>query len=91
MENILHTKLATALSPLILEIEDESYKHAGHDGAKPWVERGQSTHFHIRIVSSSFTPLTRLERYRVVHNILKDELAGPIHALSLTLQTPEEI
>jgi len=91
MENILRTKLTTALSPLILEIEDESHKHASHAGAKPWVEHGQSTHFHIKIVSALFTPLTRLERYRMVHDILKEELAGPIHALSLNLQTPEDI
>lgn len=91
MENTLRTKLTEALSPLILEIEDESHKHAGHAGAKPWRDHGQSTHFHIKIVSPSFTSLTRLERYRMVHDILKEELAGPIHALSLTLQAPEEI
>jgi BolA protein len=86
MEMIIQKKLATALSPLVLEIEDESHKHAGHVGARP----GISTHFHIQIVSDAFTPLSRVERHRLIHDILKEELAGPIHALSLSLRSPKE-
>ena len=80
MENNIRSKLTTALNPLVLEIEDESHKHAGHAGARP----GESTHFHIQIVSDVFTPLSRVERYRLVHDILKEELTGPIHAQSST-------
>lgn len=87
MENELHKKLTTALKPDVLEISDESSKHAGHAGARP----GQSTHFHMRIISEAFVNLSRLERYRLVHHILKGELEDQIHALSLTLLSPYEI
>jgi BolA protein len=86
MINIIRLKLTAALEPLTLDIVDESHKHAGHAGARP---EGNS-HFHLRIVSAAFTPLSRVERHRLVHDLLKEELEGPIHALSLTLQSPEE-
>lgn len=87
MENIIREKLTIALNPQMLEIVDESHKHAGHAGARP----GESTHFHIKIISKAFEPLSRLERYRVVHDILKTELDTQIHALSLNLRSPKEV
>lgn len=86
MENIIQNKLIAALNPLVLEIVDESHKHAGHAGARP----GGNSHFAVKIVSKAFAPLSRLERHRLVHDILQEELNGKIHALSLILLTPEE-
>jgi len=86
MENIIQEKLRITLTPLSLEIVDESHKHAGHAGARP----GGNTHFHIRIVSEAFTPLSRVERHRLVHDVLKEELETTIHALSLNLKSPKE-
>lgn len=80
-------KLAAALSPQAIEVIDESDKHighAGHDG------RGES-HFRLKIVSSAFGGKSRLERQRLVYGLLAEEMAGRIHALSLSLKTPEEI
>jgi len=87
MKNTIKDKLTTALNPLILEIIDESHKHAGHAGARP----GGNSHFHVKIVSTAFTSCSRLERHRFVHDILKDELKDKIHALSLILLAPEEV
>ena len=87
MENIIRNKLTAALNPLVLEIVDESYKHAGHVGAR----EGGNSHFHAKIVSNTFTPLSRLERHRFIHEILKDELNDQIHALSLILLAPEDL
>jgi BolA protein len=86
MENILRNKLTAALNPFAMEIVDESHKHAGHAGAKP----GGNTHFHISMISDAFTPLSRVERHRLVHDILKEELESTIHALSLNLRSPKE-
>jgi BolA protein len=86
MENIIRQKLTAALNPLVLEIIDDSAKHAGHVGARP----GESTHFQVKIVSEAFAPLSRLERHRFVHEILKDELVSQLHALSLTLLSHKE-
>jgi BolA protein len=87
MKDVIHKKLISALKPTTLEIVDESAKHAGHAGARP----GGNTHFYISIVAEAFTPLSRVERHRLVHDILKAELEDPIHALSLNLRSPKEI
>jgi BolA protein len=82
----MHAKLAEALAPASIDIHDESERHrghAGHDG------RGES-HFRITVVSPAFAGRSRLERQRLVHTILADELAGRVHALALTTRTPEE-
>jgi BolA protein len=79
-------KLQDGLSPEALQVRDESAKHAGHIGARPEGE----THFDVRVVSAAFAGLGRLERQRVVNTLLKEELAGPVHALSLKLLAPGE-
>jgi len=82
----IHGKLTKALTPGLLEITDESAKHHGHSGARP---EGES-HFHIQIVSPHFIGLTRVERHRLINNLLAEELRFPIHALSLATLTPDE-
>ena len=86
----MREKLTSAFAPLALEIEDQSARHAGHAGAiRADGSRGE-THFYIRLVSPAFDGLARVERQRRVYAALKDELAGPVHALSLTLLAPRE-
>ena len=80
------TKLEAAFSPVLLEIEDESARHAGHAGARP----GGETHFNVRVVSAAFRGLSRVERQRRVYATLDKEFAAGLHALSLATLTPEE-
>jgi len=83
-------KLTAAFTPSLLEVTDESARHAGHAGAaRPDGGIGE-THFHVRLVTAAFAGVSRVERQRRVHAALADELAGSVHALSLKLQTPEE-
>jgi BolA protein len=77
-ETIKH-KLKAALSPTHLEVIDESHLHAGHVGARPEGE----THFRVVIVSPDFEGVSRIDNQRKVHRLLSDELAGPVHALSV--------
>jgi len=79
-------KLHEGLTPQSLDVRDESAKHAGHMGARPEGE----THFDVRVVSDAFEGLSRLERQRRVNAILAEELACPVHALSLKLLAPSE-
>jgi BolA protein len=79
-------KLTERFAPIRLEIEDESYRHAGHEGARP----GGETHFSITIVSAAFIGESRVARQRLVYQTLADELATRVHALSLTTFTPDE-
>jgi BolA family transcriptional regulator, general stress-responsive regulator len=82
----MRRKLEAALAPLMLEIDDDSAKHAGHVGARA----GGESHFSVRIVSGAFAGKSRVERQRLVHGILAEELAGPVHALALALKAPAE-
>jgi|APTNR8051073442_1049403.scaffolds.fasta_scaffold00068_87 BolA protein len=82
----IETKLRDALAPAQLHVVDDSGRHAGHAGARP----GGESHFNVEVVAAAFAGKSRLERQRWVHQILAEELAGPVHALSLRLFTPEE-
>lgn len=79
-------KLRRAFSPKELEVIDESHRHAGHAGARP----GGETHFRVRIVAEVFEGKGRLDRHRLVNKALAEELAGPVHALSITALGTDE-
>ena len=80
----IRAKLTASLNPTRLVIEDDSHRHAGHSGARA----GGESHFNVVIESAAFEGLKPVERQRLVHRVLADELAGPVHALSLKLGTP---
>ena len=88
---LIREKLTQSLSPTRLEIEDDSWRHAGHHheggmDARP----GGESHFNVVIVSAAFEGLGRLQRQRAVNALLRDELAGPVHAPSIKARTPTE-
>jgi BolA protein len=82
----IRRKLTDALAPTRLEIVDDSHRHAGHAGARPEGE----THFAVTIVATVFAGQGRVARQRLVYQILAEELAARVHALSLTTLTPDE-
>ena len=84
-ENI-ESKMNKAIKAEFLEVIDESHKHAGHAGARPEGE----THFHINMTASELNGKSRVERQRMIYKILSDEMAGPVHALSLSLKGTED-
>lgn len=86
MGQTIDRKLRAALAPSYISILDESARHAGHAGVRP----GGETHFRVELVSAAFAGRSRLERQRLVYEILKEELADRVHALSLVTRTPEE-
>jgi BolA protein len=77
-------KLRAAFSPSKLELSDESARHAGHAHA------GVESHFNLTIESAAFAGVSRLARQRLVMGALADELAGPVHALSIRALAPGE-
>lgn len=82
----IRTKLEAAFSPSRLELVDDSdrhHGHAGHTGA------GES-HFTLRIEAEAFAGKARVMRQRMVMKTLADELAGPVHALSIVATAPGE-
>lgn len=81
----IRKKLTEAFAPTRLGIVDESHMHAGHVGARPEGE----THFRVEIVSETFRGRSRVDRQRMVYDVLGEELAGPVHALSVSALPPE--
>jgi len=84
--DIIKQKLTDALSPVQLDITDDSHKHAGHAGSRP---EGES-HFSVFIVSQAFEGKSRVERQRLVYQALAEEMKQRIHALALQTQSPNE-
>ena len=80
----IERKLNEAFAPLSLQVIDESHLHAGHVGARPEGE----THFRVEVVSAAFADCSRVDRQRMVYDTLSEELAGPVHALSVLASPP---
>jgi BolA family transcriptional regulator, general stress-responsive regulator len=76
--------LQQALSPLELEVRDDSAAHAGHAGAR------EGSHLSVRIVSDRFSGLTRLARHRLVYDSLSTLMPRGIHALAIDARAPDE-
>ena len=86
VEQSIREKLSGAFGSAVIEVVNDSHRHAGH-GSSPGT--GES-HFSVVVVSPAFAGKSRLERHRMVNAVLAEELAGPVHALAVTALTPEE-
>ncbi|MFZ1989137.1 MAG: BolA family protein [Alphaproteobacteria bacterium] len=83
-EASIRNKLQAAFAPDSLIVENESHRHHGHAGA------GSDTHFKVTIVSKAFEGKGRVERHRMVNELLGEELAAGLHALAIKALTPAE-
>jgi BolA protein len=84
--DVIQNKLTAAFQPTRLEIVDDSSRHAGHSGAR----EGGESHFNVTIEAQAFAGAARVARQRMVHKALAEELAGPVHALSVKALAPGE-
>ncbi len=85
-EQRMRDKLMLGLEPTRLDIINESDLHAGHRSSPGTGE----SHFRILIISQAFTGKSRVDRHRIVNELLADELSGRIHALALKTYAPDE-
>jgi BolA family transcriptional regulator, general stress-responsive regulator len=81
---LLRQRLAP-LEPTRLEISDDSAQHVGHAG------NTGGGHLSAKIVSSTFSGMSSVARHRAVYALVADLMPQQIHALSLKLQSPEEL
>jgi BolA family transcriptional regulator, general stress-responsive regulator len=86
MKERITDKLSAALQPEKLEVIDESHQHHGHSG---WREGGE-THFRVKVVSARFAGVGRLQRHRLVNDLLAQELKDRVHALAIEPRAPGE-
>jgi len=78
----IETKLRGALAPLHLDVENESSKHN--------VPKGSETHFKVFVVSPAFEGKGLVDRHRMIHEVLAEELRTGVHALSLRALAPAQ-
>ena len=78
----LEKKLQNKFNPLHLEVHNESHKHN--------VPRGAESHFKVVIVSELFEAKSLVEQHQMVNRVLAEDLAGPLHALSIQAKTPAQ-
>jgi len=78
----IEAKLSAALSPRHLDVINESHMHH--------VPPGSESHFKVVVVADGFAGKSRVARHQAVNALLADEIAGPVHALSIQAHTPEE-
>ena len=82
----IETTLRARLQPTELVVTDESEQHRGHAG---WRD-GQATHFRLHIVSEAFAGKSRVDRHRLVNEILKEAFGRGLHALAIQARAPGE-
>ncbi len=82
VQHTIEQKIRLALSPEYLEVINESHMHN--------VPPGSESHFKVVVVSPTFETQTRIQRHQALNALLADELAGPVHALSLQTHTAPE-
>ena len=70
------------LSPELLEIDDDSHLHHGHQQE---LEGQSETHFRLKIRSSSLTGKTRVQQHRQINALLASEFDSGLHALQITV------
>lgn len=81
-------KKLSMLKPVLLVVEDESHKHAGHSGMNG--AKGTETHFNVKISAACFEGLPLVQRHKMVYSLLAAEMKNGIHALSIVAKAPSE-
>lgn len=82
VEQIIIEKLTAELSPVHLEVINESDNHH--------VPPNSETHFKVVVASEVFDGKRLIGRHRMINELLADEFANGMHALSIHTFTPTE-
>ena len=82
VQTTISDKLTQAFSPSHLEVINESNFHH--------VPPNSETHFKVVVVSGEFEGKRLIARHRLVNELLADELAAGVHALTMHTYTEQE-
>ena len=86
LEESIDKKINDNLKPSFFKIINFSDQHKNHyDG-----DNKETSHIKIIIVSEIFKDQSRIERERIVHKILREEILSEIHSIRLKLYTKTE-
>ena len=82
--DVIRDRLAV-LEPIELEVLNDSHLHAQHAG-----NRDGANHFTVTMRSAKFDGVSRVQRQRMIYELLEDLMPSPVHALALKLSGSEE-
>ncbi len=86
IEQTIRDKLSAALQPVRLDVINESELHAGHRGSPGTGE----SHFRVMVVAELMRGKSRIERHRLITDLLSHELKNGVHALAIKAYAPGE-
>ncbi|QIZ85787.1 BolA/IbaG family iron-sulfur metabolism protein [Bermanella marisrubri] len=81
IQETIEQKLNDQFSVKHLEIVNESHMHS--------VPANSETHFKVVLVADEFAGMNKVKQHQAIYAALKDELAGPVHALALHTFAPD--
>jgi BolA protein len=81
----IRAQLESAFIAAHVSVIDDSARHVGHAGS-----RDGAGHFKVRIESQAFSGRSRLQRHRMIYDVLADMMPGDIHALSIEAISPDD-
>ena len=84
----IHDRISASLSPVSLEIVNESHLHAGHQES---FDGSGETHLRIRVVADAFEGMSRIDRHRQLNALVADEIAQGLHAIAIEAKAPSEL
>lgn len=88
VEESIRRKISENLSPVSLQIYNDSPKHRGHAGVAG--DQSGETHFSVHVVSEKFNGKGLVKRHQMIYQLLDEELKAGLHALSINTKTPAE-
>lgn len=82
--------LLEKLNPVHLELKNESAKHANHIEHLGSAGFSGETHYKLIIVADVFIDKSRIDRQRLINDLLVDEFKTGLHAFEMKIYTPSE-
>lgn len=79
------------LAPISLEVKNDSHKHASHVEHLGSAGFTGETHYKLIMVSPQFNGKSRIDRQRMVMDLLKDEFSNGLHALEIKVKAADEV
>ncbi|MGZ3726859.1 MAG: BolA family protein [Pseudobdellovibrio sp.] len=80
-----------SLTPVKLDLQNDSEKHRGHAHHLGGAGFTGDTHYKLIIISPQFEGQSRIDRQRMVMDLLKDEFKNGLHALEIKANAPSEL
>jgi BolA family transcriptional regulator, general stress-responsive regulator len=83
--NLIQQTLNSALTPLLLDIRDNSAAHAGHAG-----NQSGGGHYGLTIIAAAFEGKSLVERHQIIYKALGSLMKHEIHAITINAMAPSE-